>query len=184
MTQEMLEVVDEHDVVVGIAPRKEIHAKGLLHRETAIFFVTPAGEIIFQRRSMTKDTFPGCLDATTAGHVEIGKTYAETAMQEIKEETGLTVAESDLVLLSKDLWDHKDPATQTHNRRFSTIYGYIFDGQMNDLIVETDKADGFEMFRGETLFAMTDIEQQTIPLLTSDAGVEFYRKLLNLVKPS
>ena len=64
---EMLEVVNEQDIVIGLESRSMIHQKGLLHREIHIWFITPEGEIIFQHRAKTKDTYPDKLDATVGG---------------------------------------------------------------------------------------------------------------------
>src|SRR5665648_133311 len=58
MKDEMLEVVNENDVVIDLKSRKEVHQKGLSHREIHIWFMTPAREIIFQHRAKDKDTYP------------------------------------------------------------------------------------------------------------------------------
>ena len=47
MSEKMLEIVDENDQVIGIQSRKEIHEKGLLHREIHVLFITPEKDIIF-----------------------------------------------------------------------------------------------------------------------------------------
>ena len=44
--EEMLEVVDENDIVIGIEPRARIHAEGLLHREIHLWLFTPVGDVI------------------------------------------------------------------------------------------------------------------------------------------
>ena len=80
--QEMLEVVDENDNIVGLETRVNVHKDGLLHREIHIFFITPNGEIIFQHRAKDKDTYPDKLDATVGGHVDPGMSYEETAIKE------------------------------------------------------------------------------------------------------
>ena len=41
MSEEIFDVVNERDEVVGQAPRKEVHARGLLHR--AVDFLVEAG---------------------------------------------------------------------------------------------------------------------------------------------
>ena len=47
---ELLEIVDEQDNVVGIETREKIHQQGLLHREIHIWVTNEKGEILFQRR--------------------------------------------------------------------------------------------------------------------------------------
>ena len=181
MPENRLEIVDENDVAISTAPRTEIHAKGLLHREASVIFVTPAGNIIFQRRSWKKDMFPGLLDATASGHVEIGDSYEFTAIKEVKEETGLDIDEADLILLSKERAKLTDAVTQTCNHRFAAIYGYVFSGSFSDLQIETDKADGFEAFNGRAIFEMSETEQLQFPLFGTDVGKKLYADLLRLV---
>jgi isopentenyl-diphosphate delta-isomerase type 1 len=87
---EILEIVDEDDNVIGLATRAEIHGKGLIHRAVHIFVFNSAGEIYVQRRSATKDKFPGVLDSSAAGHVDPGESYEWAAVRELQEELGLT----------------------------------------------------------------------------------------------
>lgn len=47
---------------------------------------------------MSKDTFPGRWDISSAGHVEAGKSLAETARLECAEELGMEVDTCDLTL--------------------------------------------------------------------------------------
>jgi isopentenyldiphosphate isomerase len=63
---ELFDVVDLADRVVSQAPRREVHANNLLHRATHVLVYNPAGQFFLQRRSMTKDTFPGCWDPPAA----------------------------------------------------------------------------------------------------------------------
>lgn len=87
--QEPLEVVDDRDNVIGLAPRAEIHAKGLLHRAVHIFVFNSRGEVYVQRRSPAKDRFPSLLDSSAAGHVDPGESYHAAALRELGEELGI-----------------------------------------------------------------------------------------------
>jgi isopentenyldiphosphate isomerase len=89
MAEEILDVVDENDNVIGQEPRSKIHREGLFHREVHVLFITPNKEIIFQKRGINKDSYPGLLDATVGGHVSQGETYETAALKEMEEETGI-----------------------------------------------------------------------------------------------
>ena len=91
MSDELLEIIDEHENVLGIERRPTIHKKGLLHKEVYIIFYNKKGEIFFQKRSSAKDTNPGLLTVSASGHVEPEHDYLESAIREVKEETGLKV---------------------------------------------------------------------------------------------
>lgn len=87
---EWLEVVDEHDVVTGLERRGVIHARGLMHRSAQVLVVNSANELFLQKRSETKDEFPGLWDSSAAGHVNPGEDYVECARRELAEELGIT----------------------------------------------------------------------------------------------
>jgi isopentenyl-diphosphate delta-isomerase len=91
---ELFDVVDEADRIVGRAPRGEVHARGLRHRAVHIFVVNRAGEVFLHQRSLRKDTFPGCWNSSCAGHVGAGDDYDETVLRELEEELGWVPAES------------------------------------------------------------------------------------------
>jgi isopentenyl-diphosphate Delta-isomerase len=86
---ELFDVVDMDDRVVGQTPRREVHAKHLLHRATHVMVHDRNGHLFLQRRSMSKDTFPGCWDSSCSGHVDAGEDYPEAARRELGEEIGL-----------------------------------------------------------------------------------------------
>jgi isopentenyldiphosphate isomerase len=86
---ELLEVFDAAGRPTGQAKsRSAIHLDGDWHQAFHCWIVRPAGEVVLQRRSLVKDTFPGFWDASAAGHWRFGET-AEEAAREISEELGL-----------------------------------------------------------------------------------------------
>lgn len=90
--EELLVVVDWDDREVGIAPRHEIHEKGMIHRAVHVVLIDVRGMILLQKRSLIKDRFPGWWDISVGGHVNPGETYLEAAVREIHEEMGITHA--------------------------------------------------------------------------------------------
>ena len=94
---EVFDVVDEHDRVIGSCPRAEIHRRGLRHRAIHIFWLRPDGRLCLQRRSFAKDNCPGQISTSCAGHVDSGEGYFAAAVRELSEEIGVVVAGADLV---------------------------------------------------------------------------------------
>ena len=90
MTEELFDVVDEHDRVIGVAPRSEVHARNLLHRAVHIFVRNSRGELLVHRRTATKDQYPRCITSSASGHLSTGEDYAVAAARELFEELGLT----------------------------------------------------------------------------------------------
>jgi 16S rRNA (adenine1518-N6/adenine1519-N6)-dimethyltransferase len=89
MAEEIFDVVDEEDRVLGQAPRSEVHARGLLHRAASIFVFNSRGQLLLQKRSAAKDEFPLCYTASASGHLNAGESYDACAPRELKEELGL-----------------------------------------------------------------------------------------------
>lgn len=88
MAEEYFDVVDDQDQVIDRLPRAEVHARGLKHRATHIFLFNENGQLFLQKRSMSKDCFPGLWDSSAAGHVDPGESYDACAGRELQEELG------------------------------------------------------------------------------------------------
>ena len=86
---EIVTIVDEHNNVVGALPRKEMRARCLPHRSTYILVFNSLGHLFVQKRSMSKDVFPGFYDPVAGGVVLAGESYEEGARRELEEELGI-----------------------------------------------------------------------------------------------
>jgi len=157
--QEILDIVNESDEIIGQESGENIHKNGLLHREVHVFFITPDKKVIFQHRAKDKKTFPDLLDATVGGHVEIGDSYEETAIKETEEETGIKLKANDLIPINKILKYSKDEATGRINNVFNSRYVYIYKGDIKDLRVEAGEALGFETWPLEKLAKLSGQEK-------------------------
>ncbi len=90
--EEWFDVVDDQDRVVGAAPRREVHARGLLHRAVHALVFDAAGRVLLQKRSATKDMYPNQWAASASGHVDRGEDYDTAIVRELGEELGVFVA--------------------------------------------------------------------------------------------
>ncbi len=92
MSEEIFDVVDVDDQVIGQQSRSEVHRLGLRHRAIHLLVFNASGELFLQKRSMKKDCFPGTWDSSVSGHVDAGETYDACALREPREEIGLELA--------------------------------------------------------------------------------------------
>jgi isopentenyldiphosphate isomerase len=93
MKEEIFDVVNEHDEVIGRQTRREVHRQGLMHRAVHVLVFNGAGQIFLQKRSMNKDRQPGLWDSSASGHVDAGEDYDGCALRELREEIGLQLPE-------------------------------------------------------------------------------------------
>jgi len=91
MSEEIFDIVDEHDQVIGQCPRSEVHRLGYKHRAIHVLVFNSRGEVFLQKRSMTKDTHPGVWDSSSSGHLDTDEDYDECAIRELREEIGLVI---------------------------------------------------------------------------------------------
>jgi isopentenyldiphosphate isomerase len=86
---ELVDVVDDDDRIVGTVTRREMRARNLLHRCTYVLVLDPEGRIYVHRRTDTKDVYPGMYDMTAGGVCASGESYDEGAARELEEELGI-----------------------------------------------------------------------------------------------
>jgi isopentenyldiphosphate isomerase len=92
MPEELFDVVNERDEVIGQRARADVHRLGLLHRAVHALVFNSRGQVFLQKRSMKKDRQPGVWDSSASGHVDAGEGYDAAVVRELAEEIGLNLA--------------------------------------------------------------------------------------------
>ena len=88
MAEDIFDIVNERDEVIGRERRSVVHARGLLHRAVHVLVFNASGEMFLQKRSKTKDREPSRWGAACSGHVDSGEDYDTAVMRELGEELG------------------------------------------------------------------------------------------------
>jgi 16S rRNA (adenine1518-N6/adenine1519-N6)-dimethyltransferase len=114
MQEEIFDVVDADDQVVGQAPRSVVHAQKLLHRAVHIFVFDSRGRLLLQKRSAAKDEYPLCYTSSASGHLGAGESYEAAAPRELEEELGLAGCALE--------WLHKFPAGPETSLEHTVLY--------------------------------------------------------------
>lgn len=98
---EFIDIVDEKGFPTGeTIDRTVAHRTGARHRTTHIWIVRKKEgkiEILLQKRAKYKDSFPGCYDISSAGHIPAGVDFVSSGLRELQEELGVVIAESELI---------------------------------------------------------------------------------------
>lgn len=121
MSEEIFDVVNERDEVIGRERRSEVHRTGLRHRAVHILIFNSRGEVFLQKRSMLKDMHPGVWDSSASGHLDSGEEYDVCSMREVKEELGVTLPTAPARVFKIDACDKT-------GQEFVWIYRAVYEG--------------------------------------------------------
>lgn len=136
---ELLDLVNENDEVVGEVWRSEAHNDPkIIHREVGVAIYNDKKEVLLQKRSLLKKNKPGWWTIACAGHVAKGNTPEQTAHKELKEELGF---DTELRFVNKFLEKlHKE-----------TRFSWFFVGMYNSdkFVVQKEEVDEVKFFSKE-----------------------------------
>ena len=159
---EYLDIVDEKGEPTGeVIAREEAHARGIRHRTSHVWILRDRGEgteVLLQKRTMNKDSFPGCYDISSAGHIPAGMGFTESALRELEEELGLTVKPEELVYcgdltLCNETVFHGKPFK---DNQFSRVFYLIRDIDPDMLRLQADEVDCVRWLSLEKCIAYAD----------------------------
>lgn len=119
---EFFDVLDEQGNKTGkIKARSEVHRDGDWHKSVHIWIVNDKDEILLQKRSSNKDSYPNMWDISSAGHLTAGDDSLSGAVREIKEELGVDIQYFQLKLIG--VRKKSDKYTSTFiNNEFNDVY--------------------------------------------------------------
>jgi isopentenyl-diphosphate Delta-isomerase len=86
---EVFELVNENDEVIGREHRGIVHRSGLLHRAVYAWVFNPAGELLIQRRSPLKKIGANQWDLSVAEHLQPTEDYLTAVVRGLGEELGI-----------------------------------------------------------------------------------------------
>ena len=131
--EEIIDIVDESDNVIGQDKRTNKFEKEFISRNVAIFILDGKGDALIVRRSPQKRSFPNRYDLAACGNVMSGESYMEAAKRELKEELGI---ECELNFLEKIFNEFKEKNKTL--KYFTGVFMGYHEGEikLNDELVE------------------------------------------------
>ena len=88
MIEDKVILVDVNDNQIGLMPKLEAHEKGVLHRAFSVFIFNNNGELMLQKRALTKYHSPGLWTNTCCSHQREGESNIYSAKRRLSEEMG------------------------------------------------------------------------------------------------
>ena len=147
MRMEYLDIVDENGEPIGKTVSRDIaHRDGILHRTAHVWVVRPSGngyDILLQKRSMEKDSFPGLYDTSSAGHIPAGEEPLPSALRELREELGIHAAPEQLHYAGTFRIQYEK---EFHGRPFrdnevTTVFVYSGPFEISSLVLQESEVD-------------------------------------------
>ncbi|MEK8128406.1 NUDIX domain-containing protein [Paenibacillus filicis] len=156
-TQERFDIFDEHKNHLGTEARAEVHARGLWHQTFHCWLWTVVEgrvEVLIQQRHPEKDTFPGLLDISCAGHLLAGESV-EDGVRELQEELGVTAAFSELIPCG--VVEEEDIiAEDCIDREFCHIHLLRSDRPLEQYVLQPDEVTGLYKLGLEEFRSLAD----------------------------
>ncbi|GAB4085335.1 isopentenyl-diphosphate Delta-isomerase [Myceligenerans cantabricum] len=117
----MLELVDEAGATIGTAEKLSAHrAPGRLHRAFSVFLLDGDGQMLLQRRALSKYHSPGVWSNTCCGHPYPGEPPFSAAARRVGEELGVG---PDLMRSAGTVrYNHPDPASGLVEQEFNHLF--------------------------------------------------------------
>ena len=127
MAEELVDILDEDGGRIGVKTKREAHTQGLWHKAIHIWIYNSKGEVLLQKRAMTKSTLPGVWDTSVAGHLSAGESFEDAAVRELYEELGVSAKSEELKEVVNRKAVYTDPEQGYYNREFVQVYLYGLD---------------------------------------------------------
>ncbi|MCA9390307.1 NUDIX domain-containing protein [candidate division WWE3 bacterium] len=136
MPDELLDLVDENDVVIGTILRSEANSNPhVFHREIGVLIVDSKKRVLMQQRSATKKTYPLYWIVSCAGHVPAGMSPEDAAHKELQEELGFDTA---LTFVEKYALQIETESI------FAYMYQGVYEGQT--IVIDPDETEQYRFF--------------------------------------
>ena len=164
---ELLDVVNGQGYPTGeVVDREEAHAKGILHRTSHVWILRKKEgrlEVLLQKRSENKDSFPGCYDISSAGHIPAGVDFITSALRELKEELGYEAKASDLEFCGQRAFhfEHIFHGKLFRDNQISNVYMMWLDLRPEEFLLQKEEVSEVRWF--DFLACMEGVRKNTIP---------------------
>ena len=149
---EYFDIVDQSGNPTGKTVERTIaHEKGIWHRTSHVWLFRRKGDklqVLLQKRTMTKDSFPACFDISSAGHIPAGVGFVASALRELEEELGITAGPDDLIFCGdrKIITDDVFHGKPFHDRQYSRVFLMWCDKEENHFTLQPEEIDSVKWF--------------------------------------
>ena len=155
---EILDICDESGFPTGQTVDRDIaHRDGILHRTAHVWVVkrTAAGyDVLLQKRSMDKESFPGLYDTSSAGHIPAGEEPVPSALRELEEELGISAQPDDLAFagMFRIQYEEEFHGKPFRDNEVTSVYVYHKPVEIENLSLQASEVDEVRWFDVEEVY--------------------------------
>lgn len=149
---EILDIVDENGVPTGETVERDLaHSKGIRHRTSHVWLLRRregAVQVLLQKRSDKKDSYPGCYDISSAGHIPAGTGFIPSALRELKEELGVEAAAEELIFCGQRnfMFQQEFHGKVFLDHQVSNVYALWLDQEEDMFLLQREEVEEVRWF--------------------------------------
>lgn len=179
---EIFDIVDDNGNPTGQTIERSLaHTNGTRHRTVHIWIareVMGKWQVLLQKRALTKDSFPGRYDTSSAGHIQAGDEPLESAMRELKEELGIAAKPEQLQFVDTFRIQYEK---EFHDKIFKDneiafVYVYMGEVDIDKITVQEEELECVEWFDLEDVYRECLVHNQKFCVPVK--GLEIAREYL------
>ena len=179
---EVIDICDEKGFPTGSTIDRDIaHRDGILHRTAHVWVVreNPSGyDILLQKRSMEKESFPGLYDTSSAGHIPAGQEPIDSALRELKEELGISAQSSELSYagIFRIQYEKEFHGKLFRDNEVTRVYVYQEPIEIQNLTLQASEVDEVRWFDLEEVYKEIQVTRERF--CVPSAGLQVLRDYL------
>ncbi len=160
--EELFDILDKNGNKTGkTKPRSLVHKDGDWHKSVHIWIANDKDEVMLQKRSPNKDSYPNMWDISSAGHLTAGDESLSGAIREIKEELGVDVLPEQLQLIGVRKIAQR-PTPTFINSEFQDIYLLRLSLDLSKLTLQEDEVAAVKYVPLDTFRHMIKTNDETL----------------------
>lgn len=180
---EYLDIVDETGLPTGKSISRDVaHRDGILHRTAHVWVartVDGRAEVLLQKRSMEKESFPGLYDTSSAGHIPAGEEPVPSALRELSEELGISATPEQLSYAGtfRIQYEKEFHGKMFRDNEVTRVYVYTQPVDISTLTLQSSEVDEVRWFNLEEVWReiQTDRHRFCVPM----GGLKIVKDYLN-----
>ena len=179
---EYLDVCDEKGQPTGgIVSRDKAHRDGIRHRTAHVWVIREEKgriQVLLQKRSANKESFPGMYDTSSAGHIPAGCEPLDSALRELREELGIEAGEGQLCYIGAicNRYEAQFRGKIFRDNEYCSVYLYREPLDAESLHLQTEEVERVDWFDLEQV--REEIEHSRERFCVPGASLDLLRRFL------